>query len=131
MNPIRVFNSSQFMRSSDGEPIRSVITESPDAVVVVWYIQPQQEIAAHQHPHGQDTWTILAGQGKYYLDRTGTTTSIAMGDVVVAPIGSVHGVFNDGDEPLIFISVVSPATAGYELITDFNRIVPSSTPVPL
>ena len=54
-----------------------------------------------------------------------------MGDVVVAPIGSVHGVFNDGDEPLIFISVVSPATAGYELITDFNRIVPSSTPVPL
>jgi quercetin dioxygenase-like cupin family protein len=131
MNPIRVFNSSKFVRSSDGEPIRSVITESPDAVVVVWYIQPQQQIAAHQHPHGQDTWTILAGQGKYYLDRLGTTTSIAMGDVVVAPIGSVHGVFNDGDEPLIFISVVSPATAGYELITDFQRLVPSSTPVPL
>ena len=87
MNPIRVFNSSKFVRSSDGEPIRSVITESPDAVVVVWYIQPQQEIAAHQHPHGQDTWTILAGQGKYYLDRLGTTTSIAMGDVVVAPRG--------------------------------------------
>jgi len=131
MNPIRVFNSSKFVRSSDGEPIRSVITESPDAVVVVWYIQPQQEIAAHQHPHGQDTWTILAGQGKYYLDRLGTTTSIASGDVVVAPIGSVHGVFNDGDEPLMFISVVSPATAGYELITDFQRIVPSSTPAPL
>ena len=131
MNPIRVFNSSKFVRSSDGEPIRSVITESPDAVVVVWYIQPQQEIAADRHPHGQDTWTILAGQGKYYLDRLGTTTSIAMGDVVVAPIGSVHGVFNDGDEPLIFSSVVSPATAGYELITDFQRIVPSSTPAPL
>ncbi|WP_373546935.1 cupin domain-containing protein [Chamaesiphon sp.] len=132
MNSIRVFNSSQFVRSSDGEPIRSVITESPDAVVVVWYIQPQQEIAAHQHPQGQDTWTILAGQGKYYLDRLGTTTSIVMGDVVVAPIGSVHGVFNDGDEPLIFISVVSPATAGYELITDFQRINLSSlTPAPL
>jgi oxalate decarboxylase/phosphoglucose isomerase-like protein (cupin superfamily) len=29
----------------------------------------------------------------------------------------VHGVFNHGDEPLIFISVVSPATAGYELIS--------------
>jgi len=65
MNPIRVFNSSKFSQSSDGEPIRSVITESPDAVVVVWYIQPQPEIAVHQHPYGQDTWTILAGQGKY------------------------------------------------------------------
>jgi oxalate decarboxylase/phosphoglucose isomerase-like protein (cupin superfamily) len=33
---------------------------------------------------------------------------------VVAPRGCVHGVLNHGDEPLRFISVVSPASAGYE-----------------
>jgi quercetin dioxygenase-like cupin family protein len=54
---------------------------------------------------------------EYYLDRLGTTQSIVAGDVVVAPIGSIHGVFNNGDEPLLFMSVVSPADAGYELIS--------------
>jgi len=28
----------------------------------------------------------------------------------------VHGVVNDGSEPLLFISVVAPASAGYELL---------------
>jgi quercetin dioxygenase-like cupin family protein len=117
MNANRIFDSSKFFQpTTEGEPIRSVITESPEATIVAWYLQPQQAIAAHLHPHGQDTWTILAGQGEYYLDRSGTTQSIIKGDVVIAPTGSVHGVFNNGDEPLIFISVVSPSTAGYELV---------------
>ena len=116
MTKQRIFTSSEFFQSSVGDPIRSVITESPEATIVAWYIQPQQEIPAHIHPHGQDTWTILAGQGEYYLDRSGVTTPIATGDVVIAPTGSVHGVFNNGDEPLIFISVVSPSTAGYQLV---------------
>jgi quercetin dioxygenase-like cupin family protein len=112
----RIFNSSKFFQPSDGEPIRAVIAESPESTIVAWHIQPQQEIPAHLHPHGQDTWTILAGQGEYYLDRAGTTKSISKGDVVIAPTGSAHGVFNNSNEPLIFISVVSPSTAGYELV---------------
>ena len=129
MSTDRIFNSSKFLQPTDDrEPIRSVITASPDAVVVAWYIQPQQEIPAHQHPHGQDTWTVLSGQGDYYLDRAGTTVSIEMGDIVIAPKGAVHGVVNRGNEPLVFISVVSPATAGYELIADFERIESPPTP---
>lgn len=121
MNMNRIFNSSQFFQPTEGEPIRSVVTESPDAVVVAWYIHPGQEIPAHIHPHGQDTWTILSGKGEYYLDRSGLTTSICVGDIVIAPTGSVHGVFNNGDEPLVFISIVSPATAGYERLAEFER----------
>lgn len=117
MSPTRIFNSSKFLQPTDEEPIRSVITESEDAVVVAWYIKPGQEVSPHIHPNGQDIWTILTGSGKYYLDRTGTMRAIAAGDVVIAPLGCVHGVFNDGDEPLVFISVVSPADAGYQPIS--------------
>jgi quercetin dioxygenase-like cupin family protein len=116
MTENRIFHSADFLQPTNGEPIRSVISESPESTIVAWYIQPQQSIPAHIHPQGQDTWTILAGQGEYYLDRAGTTRSIAKGDVVIAPTGSVHGVYNHGNEPLIFISVVSPSTAGYELV---------------
>lgn len=116
MNTPRIFKSSKFFQPTDGEPIRSVVTESQDAVVVVWYIKPSQKIPAHKHPNGQDTWTILSGKGEYYLDQAGATKPIFAGDVVVAHTGCVHGVFNNGDEPLVFISVVSPASAGYQLV---------------
>ena len=116
MNETRIFNSADFFQETDGEPIRSVVTESPDAVVVAWHIKPDQTISPHLHPNGQDTWTIISGQGEYYLDEIGSTQPIAAGDVVVAPKGSVHGVFNNGTEPLVFISIVCPATAGYQLV---------------
>jgi quercetin dioxygenase-like cupin family protein len=110
----RIFKSADWFQPSEGEPIRSVITESEFAVVVAWYIQPGQAIAAHLHPEGQDTWTILSGQGEYYLDAVGGKQLIGAGDVVVAPRGAVHGVLNPGNEPLTLISVVAPAEAGYE-----------------
>ncbi len=118
----RIFNGADFFQPTDGEPIRSVVTESPEAVVVAWYIKPGQEIAAHRHPQGQDTWTILSGQGEYYLDEAGLRQPLMAGDVVVAPTGCVHGVVNHGDEPLVFISVVSPADAGYQLLSPLPGI---------
>lgn len=72
----RVFNTSEFFRPADGEPIRSAVTESKYAAVVVWYVQPGQEIRAHRHPGGQDTWTILAGAGDYFVDEAGTAKPI-------------------------------------------------------
>ncbi len=114
MNDGRIFKSASFLQSTDGEPIRSVVTESSDTVVVAWYVKPNQKIAPHVHPHGQDTWIILQGEGKYYLDSQGRTQTIMAGDIVIAPTGCVHGVANDGKDPLVFISTVSPAHAGYQ-----------------
>jgi quercetin dioxygenase-like cupin family protein len=116
MTTSRIFNSTAFFQPTDGEPVRSVVTQSKNAAVVAWHIKQGQEIPLHIHPQGQDTWTILAGKGRYYMDINGTTRPIKAGDVVVAHTGEAHGVFNDNPEPLVFISVVSPAEAGYQLI---------------
>lgn len=116
MNLQRIFHSAACFQPAEGEPIRAVITESPEAVVVAWHVSPGQRIAAHVHPHGQDTWTILSGEGEYVLDAGGASRRIRAGDIVLAHTGCVHGVHNTGTEPLTFISVVSPAQAGYELV---------------
>jgi quercetin dioxygenase-like cupin family protein len=116
MSASRIFKSSKFFQPTDGEPIRSVVTQSKHAVVVAWHLKPGQEIPAHIHPNGQDTWTILSGKGEYYLDTAGARKPITAGDVVIAHTGCVHGVFNSSDEPLVFISVVSPSDAGYQLV---------------
>jgi len=110
----RIFHSEQHFQSADGEPLRTVVTRTPQASIVAWHVKPGQTIGAHVHPHGQDTWTILSGRGQYRVDASGRSQVIRAGDVVVAAVGEVHGVTNDGDEPLRFISVVCPEDAGYE-----------------
>jgi quercetin dioxygenase-like cupin family protein len=114
MSPNRIFDSADFFRPSDGEPLRTVVTESREAVVVAWCVLPGQRIAPHVHPHGQDTWNIVAGRGEYLLHADGSARPVRAGHVVVAPTGCVHGVVNTGNEPLRFISVVSPGDAGYQ-----------------
>jgi quercetin dioxygenase-like cupin family protein len=116
MSERRIFDSNEFFKPSTGEPIRSVVTESADAVVVAWHVAPGQTITPHVHPGGQDVWTILSGRGKYINAASGTTLDVRAGDVAVATRGQVHGVTNDGAEVLTFISVVAPIGAGYETI---------------
>jgi quercetin dioxygenase-like cupin family protein len=114
----RIFKSSDFLQSNADEPIRSVITESEESAVIAWHVNPGQRISAHLHPCGQDTWIIQSGMGEYQLDQAETTKSIKAGDVVIAHSGETHGVLNNCNEPLIFISVVSPALSGYELLSE-------------
>ena len=96
MSSQRVFKSSDHMQVSDGEPIRSVVQESEHSVIVAWHVEPGQTIAAHTHPEGQDTWTILSGHGDYQIDEQGNTVVVTSGDVVV---GDGHLGFGIGAQP--------------------------------
>ena len=111
----RIFAISEFARPSDGEPIRSVVLETEESTIVVWHVRPGQEIAAHVHPHGQDTWTVLSGSAGYYQG-SGVVTKLQAGEIAVAKPGQVHGAMNtDSQESFIFVSVVAPGNAGFAL----------------
>jgi quercetin dioxygenase-like cupin family protein len=110
----RIFQVTDHLQPSEGEPIRSVVHETHDAVVVAWTVKPGQRISPHVHPKGQDTWTVISGVGDYQVDASGQTLSIKAGDVAIAPIGAVHGLVNTGSQDFVFVSVVSPGLAGYE-----------------
>lgn len=114
MTTTRIFKNGSFFQPADNEVIRNVISESEHAVIVAWYLKAGQKIPAHCHPNGQDTWTVLSGSGEYCLDAN-PRQQIGAGDVVIAYQGQMHGVTNNGEEPLTFISVVSP-DAGYQLL---------------
>ena len=114
MSTQRVFKVADYLQANDGEPIRSVVHATDDAAIVAWTAKPGQRISPHMHPTGQDTWTILAGEGDYQVDAAGQTVRIAAGEVVVAPAGAVHGVLNTGAQALVFVSVVSPALSEFE-----------------
>lgn len=110
----RIFSVGDYVRPSDSEPIRSVVLETEDAAVVVWHAHPGQEIAAHVHPHGQDTWTVISGEAEYYKGG-GFVAHLAAGDIAIAKAGQVHGALNTGSVPFKFVSVVAPGNAGFAL----------------
>jgi quercetin dioxygenase-like cupin family protein len=110
----RIFQVADHLQPSEGEPIRSVVHETADSVVVAWTVKPGQRISPHVHPSGQDTWTVISGVGEYQVDASGKTLSITAGDIAVAPTGAVHGLLNTGSQDIVFVSVVSPGLAGYE-----------------
>lgn len=116
MSAQRIFDSHNLFEPNDTEPVRRVVTASADAVVVAWYLKPGQSIKPHRHPCGQDSWTVLSGEGDYVIDEAGTEVKIKAGDVVVAYANQVHGLHNRSAKPCYFISVVAPAEAGYELL---------------
>ena len=115
MSTQRIFPWADFLQHADGEPVRSVVNQSAHSVVIAWTVKPGQRITPHLHPGGTDTWTIVAGQGDYIADLSGTTRPVKAGDVAVARAGEVHGVHNSGAVPLVFISVVAPVEAGYHV----------------
>lgn len=110
----RIFSVADYAQPSEGEPIRSVVLETAESVIVVWHLRPGQEIAAHVHPHGQDTWTVLSGSAEYFQGN-GTVCNLKANEVAIAKPGQVHGAKNDGSEPFVFVSVVASRNAGYTL----------------
>ncbi len=110
----RIFSIAKFIHPSDGEPIRSVVLITEESAVIVWHLRPGQEVAAHIHPHGQDTWTVISGAAEYYQGGR-VVTRLKAGEIAVAKSGQVHGAMNSGAEPFIFVSVVAPGNAGYAL----------------
>ena len=111
----RIFPVSELFRPSDGEPVRSIVLETEESTVVVWHVRPGRKIAAHAHPHGQDTWTVLSGCADYYQGN-GVVARLNAGEIAIAKPGQVHGAINTGsEEPFIFVSVVAPGNAGFVL----------------
>ncbi|WP_224085369.1 cupin domain-containing protein [Enterobacter cloacae] len=95
---------------------KGMISLSPPTICnsAVWHVHPGQEIAAHIHPHGQDTWTVLSGMADYFQGN-GIVRALREGEIAVARPGQVHGARNTGTEPFVLVSVVASANAGFVL----------------
>lgn len=84
--------------------------------IAVWGVRPGQEVRAHTHPDGQDTWVMLRGELTYYLG-DGKTRTIRAGQLDIAEPDQVHGARNDGAEDAVFLSIYSAAKLGWNAAT--------------
>ena len=109
----RTFDPEKHVQFSDAKAtvVEIVITEHSS--IAVWGVRPGQEVPAHLHPDGQDTWVMLRGELTYYLGN-GERRTIRAGELDIAEHHEVHGAINEGTEDAVFLSIYSAPKIGYE-----------------
>lgn len=108
----RTFNPEDFVRFSAGKATVTEIVITDYSSIAVWGVRPGQEVPAHTHPDGQDTWIMVRGELTYYLGN-GQRKTIRAGQVDIADHDQVHGAINDGTEDAVFLSIYSAPKLGW------------------
>jgi quercetin dioxygenase-like cupin family protein len=112
MSP-RTFNAEQLVRFSAEKTTVTELSITDFTSIAVWGVRPGQEVPAHTHPDGQDTWVMVRGELTYYLGG-GQRRTIRAGDLDVADKNQVHGARNESAADAIFLSIYSAPKLGWE-----------------
>ena len=102
----RIFDPEQLVRFSIEEATVTEIVITEHSSIAVWGVHPGQQVPAHTHPDGQDTWIMIRGELTYYLG-DGQKKIISAGQIDVAEPLQVHGAINEGSEDVVFLSIYS------------------------
>ena len=70
-------------------------------------IDPRSSSNQHSHPEKEEIFYVVAGRGEIAV--ASERQAIEAGSVIIIPPGMDHQLFNDSDETLKVLSVVSPA----------------------
>jgi quercetin dioxygenase-like cupin family protein len=108
----RVLHIDSFVQFSSARATVTEIAATPHSRIAVWGVRPGQEVPAHFHSSGQDTWIMLRGELTYFLGN-GARATIRAGDIDVADVGEVHGAVNEGAEDAVFLSIYSAPDIGW------------------
>ncbi len=113
----RIFKILDLLPSKNRTYREPIYTENHE--IHLWRIRPEEWIYPHTHPHSDDIWYIVQGEGEYYLNPKKTRT-VKPGDTTVASPGDVHGIFNSGSEDIVILSVISPLPVEIKAVPGFN-----------
>ena len=109
----RIFDLRNLVKFSDEKAKVTQVAATENTIIFVWGVKPGQEVEAHTHPGGQDTWIMMQGELTYYLG-DGKTKRIHAGQIDVASKNDIHGCINEGSEDAIFVSIYSPRDIGFQ-----------------
>jgi mannose-6-phosphate isomerase-like protein (cupin superfamily) len=82
------------------------LAATPRALLDLYCLSPGQAQKPHTHGDQDKIYVVLEGCGRIHVD--GREEAVTAGDAVVARAGVVHGVANDGSDPLLLLVVVTP-----------------------
>jgi quercetin dioxygenase-like cupin family protein len=86
---------------------KDTLFRSDSLLLGVNCLEPGQVQEPHDHADQDKFYYIVDGQGRFLIDEEYVTAGA--GDIVWAPAGVVHGVWNEGDCRLTLLVGIAPA----------------------
>lgn len=83
---------------------------------------PGQAHKFHRHPMMEEFLYFVSGKAEQWVG--GESMILGQGDVAHVPMDVVHGTYNDFDEPVVFLAVLSPAVIDGPAVIDVSEEEP-------
>ncbi len=96
------FNANQLKEFDDEKRYKSLLWEKENSTLNLICLKPGQEIKPHVH-NGNHIWVVIEGGGEYLSDEEGKQLTTGM--IAIAPTGEKHGIKNNTEENLVFVSI--------------------------
>lgn len=104
---------------------RPGLTEADQLLLVRVVMPPGHAHQFHRHPAMEEIIYVLSGTAEQWVDRERRT--LRAGDVAHIPRDLVHGTYNAGDDTLVFLAILSPASAPGPALVDVHTEEPWRT----
>ncbi len=98
------------LRNSGIESEQLLFPESsPEAKATITRVTVPVGITSPRHVHeaSEQIWVVLSGRGTLLLEGS-NEAEVQEGDVARFAPGDVHGIFNNGEQPFVYLSVTTP-----------------------
>ena len=104
-------HSLDYAQGQADKPFKHTFFQSERLLVGLNCLLPGQEQRLHDHPEQDKFYLVLAGNGRFTVGNE--DRSCTAGDLILCPAGAVHGVENESDALLTFLTVLAPFPAGH------------------
>lgn len=98
------------LRNSGVESEQLLFPESsPEAKATITRVTVPTGTTSPRHVHevSEQIWIVLSGNGSLLLENA-NEVEIQEGDVARFAPGDVHGIFNNSEQPFVYLSVTTP-----------------------
>lgn len=101
---------------------RPGLTAAEQLLMVRVLMPPGRAHQFHRHPAMEEIIYVVSGTAEQWVDRDARL--LGPGDAAHIPADVVHGTYNAGDDPLVFLAILSPAQCEGPALIDVHREEP-------
>jgi quercetin dioxygenase-like cupin family protein len=87
---------------------RPGLTQADELLMVRVLMPPGTAHQFHRHPEMEEIIYVISGTAEQWVDRA--SRRLGPGEMAHIPKDVVHGTYNAGDDTLVFLAILSPAT---------------------
>ena len=101
---------------------RPGMTDAEQLLLVRVRMPPGRAHQFHRHPAMEEIIYVESGTAEQWVDREKRT--LKAGESAHIPVNVVHGTYNGGDDELVFLAILSPATFDGPALVDVHAEEP-------